>query len=285
VAEPGGKIGVSIRARLLNLAKRNNEQFELMLTRFVLERFLHRLSLTRYRESFVLKGAMLVTKWIADPHRQTRDIDFLKFGDPAPETLLGAFGETCAVRLDDAGLRIDKIRETVAYGGLRITTTATLGGARVKVVIDVGFGDATEPGVEEIIYPVLLDLPAPRLRAYARETVIAEKFQAMVMFGRANSRLKDYHDLWILSRTYEFVGDRLPRAIAATFARRGTAIPAAPPEGVSDAFAATPERLRQWEEFVDEIGEEPVALIKVVHDLVAFLMPHAAAARMVPLPG
>jgi nucleotidyltransferase AbiEii toxin of type IV toxin-antitoxin system len=139
--------------------------------------------------------------------------------------MLDAFRQICAVEVDDgveldtAALRVDQIREELEYGGLRIKTIATVGGARVNVVIDIGFGDAIEPGIEDVELPVLLDLPAPRLRAYARETVIAEKFQAMVMLGRANSRMKDYYDIWLLTRTHEFTGDRLARAIAATFSR------------------------------------------------------------------
>jgi Nucleotidyl transferase AbiEii toxin, Type IV TA system len=141
-----------------------------------------------------------------------------------------------------AALRVDEIREDLEYGGLRIRTIASIGGARASIVIDVGFGDAIEPGIEEMEIPVLLDLPAPRLRAYARETVIAEKFQAMVMLGRANSRMKDYYNIWILSRTHAFVGDRLARAIAATFTRRDTEIPIDPPDGLAAAFAEDPAK-------------------------------------------
>jgi predicted nucleotidyltransferase component of viral defense system len=239
-------IGASVRARLLNVAKQRNQQFQLLLTRFALERLLYRLSLSAHRDRLVLKGAMLVTTWLDNPHRPTRDIDFLGFGDPSPETMLNAFREICAVSIEDgiefdvAALRVDQIREELAYGGLRIRTIATVGGARVNVVIDVGFSDAIEPGIEETELPVLLDLPAPRLRAYARETVIAEKFQAMMMLGRANSRMKDYYDIWMLSRTHEFTDDRLARAIAATFARRQTEIPTELPDALTLAFAEDP---------------------------------------------
>ena len=139
---------------------------------------------------------MLVTTWFADPHRQTRDVDLLGFGSPTPDAMLAVFREVCSVPLDDgvvidvAGLRVDLIREALEYGGLRLRTTATVAGARVAIVIDIAFGDATEPGIEEIDLPVLLDQPAPRLKAYARETVIAEKFQAMVALGLANTRYK-----------------------------------------------------------------------------------------------
>jgi predicted nucleotidyltransferase component of viral defense system len=280
-------IGASVRARLLNVAKQRNQQFQLLLTRFALERLLYRLSLTVHRDHFVLKGAMLITTWLDNPHRPTRDVDFLGFGDPSPEATLNAFREICAVAFEDgvefdaAALRVDQIREELEYGGLRVTTIAAVGGARTKVVIDVGFGDAIEPGIEEIELPVLLGLPAPRLRTYARETVIAEKFQAMVMLGRANSRMKDYYDIWILSHTHAFTGDRLARAIAATFARRQTKIPLEPPDALTVAFAEDPVKLRQWAAFAIDIATQPGSLAEVIRDLGTFLMPHAAEARAI----
>jgi predicted nucleotidyltransferase component of viral defense system len=231
MAESLVNLGASVRARLLNIARERRQPFDLLLTRYALERLLYRLSITKHRERFVLKGAMLMTTWFVDPLRPTRDLDLLGFGDSEPAAMLDIFREICAVEINDgvvfdvADLRIDRNREELEYGGLRIKTNAIIGGARIRVVIDVGFGDATEPGLTETELPVLLGLPAPRLRAYPRETVIAEKFQARVMLGRANSRMKDFYDIWILSRHYDFEGPGLARAIAATFARRRTLIP------------------------------------------------------------
>jgi predicted nucleotidyltransferase component of viral defense system len=224
-------VGTSVRERLLTLARQKGQSFELLLTRYANERLLHRLSLSPHRHRFVLKGAMLMTTWFDDPHRPTRDVDFLGYGDSAPDAMLVTFREICAIEVNDGmvfdidALRVELIREELEYGGLRLRTTGRLAGARITVIIDIGFGDAIEPGLDEVNLPVLLDLPQPRLRVYARETVIAEKFQAMVMLGLANSRMKDFYDVWILSRSYAFDDDRLPRAIAATFERRGTAIP------------------------------------------------------------
>ena len=283
--KPVRNMGASVRARLLNIAKARRQPFDLLLTRYVLERLLYRLSTTKYRDRFVLKGAMLMATWFDDPLRPTRDLDLLAVGDPAPEAMIGIFRKVCAVKADDgvafaiAGLKIDRIREELEYGGLRITTTATLRAAKIKVAIDIGFGDAIEPGVTEIDLPVLLDLPAPRLRAYARETVIAEKFQAMVMLGRANSRMKDLHDIWVLSRTYEFKGDNLARAIAATFMRRKTEIPSEPPDALTRAFTEDPAKIQQWTSFVEDVAFQPGSLADVIQDLTAFLMPHAVAAR------
>lgn len=278
-------IGASVRARLLNLAKERNQPFDLLLTRFAHERLLYRLSISKHRERYVLKGAMLLTTWFDDPLRPTRDLDLLGVGDSDADAVLAAFREVCAIEADDAvefnieGLTVDRVRDETRHGSLRIKTNAVIDGARVRIVIDVGFGDAVEPGLTETELPVLLDFPAPRLRAYARETVIAEKFEAMVDLGRANSRMNDFYDIWMFSRTYEFAGDRLARAIAATFARRGTAIPTEPPDCLTRAFAEDPLKIQQWSAFADAVNTKPGPLVQIVNDLAGFLMPHAAKAR------
>ncbi len=277
-------IGASVRARLLTLAREKGQSFDLVLTRYATERLLYRLSTTPHRDRFVLKGAMLITTWFDDPHRPTRDLDFLGYGDSAPEPMLAVFREICAIDENDGiifnvdALRVELIREELEYGGLRLRTTALLAGARITVVIDIGFGDAIEPGVEEINLPVLLDLPVPRLRAYARETVVAEKFQAMVMLGLANTRMKDFYDIWMLSRNYDFDGERLSRAIAATFERRATAIPGDLPDALTTAFSTDATKQRQWEAFARDLAAEVPSLEVIVVDLAGFLMPHARQA-------
>ena len=278
-------MGASVRARLLKLSKDRNQPFQLLLTRYVLERLLYRLSSTTHRDRFVLKGAMLMTTWFDDPFRPTQDLDLLGFGDPDPDAMLAVFREICTVAANDGvafdvqALAIDRVRDELEYGGLRIKTNATLDGARIRVLIDIGFGDAIEPGLNDVDMPVLLDLPSPRLRAYPQETVIAEKFQAMVMLGRANSRMKDLYDIWVLSRCYEFTGDRLSRAIAATFERRKTPIPIELPDALTQAFADDPTKQQQWISFVDNVAVQPGGLGDVISDLATFLMPHAEAAR------
>ena len=278
-------MGASVRARLLKLSKDRNQPFQLLLTRYVLERLLYRLSSTTHRDRFVLKGAMLMTTWFDDPFRPTQDLDLLGFGDPDPEAMLAVFREICAIKANDGvafdvqALTIDRVRDELEYGGLRIKTNATLDGARIRVLIDIGFGDAIEPGLNDVDMPVLLDLPSPRLRAYRQETVIAEKFQAMVMLGRANSRMKDLYDIWVLSRCYGFTGDRLARAIAATFERRKTPIPIELPDALTQAFADDPTKQQQWISFVDNVAVQPGGLGDVISDLATFLMPHAEAAR------
>jgi len=257
-------VGASVRQRLLNLAHARGQPMELLLTRYALERLLHRLSISPHRERFVLKGAMLLATWFDEPHRATRDVDLLGFGDAAADALLGTFREIMAIEFDDGvifdlkGLRIEAIREEVEYGGSRLRTTAALAGARIPITVDIGFGDAVEPGVADIDLPVLLDLPSPHLRAYPPETVIAEKFHAMVVLGMANSRMKDYYDVWMLTGAFEVDPERLRRAIAATFARRTTAIPAEVPDGLSEAFATDPGKQREWDAFARNlVGTTP----------------------------
>jgi predicted nucleotidyltransferase component of viral defense system len=286
VAKRGRDIGASIRARLLNVAKEKSCAFDVVLTRYVLERLLYRLSISPQRDRFALRGALLITTWFPDPHRPTRDVDMLGFGDSSSESILAAFREICAIPADDgvefelATLTVEPIREELEYGGLRLRIRARLAGARVAAVIDVGFGDSVEPGLQEVEFPVLLNLPAPRLRAYSRETVIAEKFEAMVSLGRANSRMKDYYDIWLLSRTHPTDGERLARAFAATFERRRTELPATIPDGLSAEFGGDPDKRAQWRAFVRDLALEPGPLDTIVADLAEFLMPHAVRARL-----
>ena len=278
-------IAASVRARLLNLARQTSQPFDVLMTRFVLERLLYRLSRSLHANQFVLKGAMLLTTWLPETARGTRDLDLLGFGGSDEQRILAIFRDALAIGGDDGvefdldALRVARIREELEYGGVRLRGMASLAGARVNIVVDIGFGESVEPGLETIEYPVLLNMPAPTLRAYAPETVIAEKFQAMVALGRANSRMKDFYDVWILSRTFTFAEDRLARAITATFARRRTAIPAEAPDALTSAFAEDPLKQRQWTAFAADINDAPKQLQTVIGDLNSFLMKAALSAR------
>lgn len=278
-------IGASVRARLLHISREKQQNFELVLTRYAIERLLYRLAQSRHAERFVLKGATLLMTWFEEPYRGTRDLDLLGHGDPAPSSVLQVFKQIFGqeqpdgVRFDADGARISRIREENEYGGLRIRTTADIGGARIAINVDVGFGDAIEPAAHMLDFPVLLDMPAPRLRGYARETIIAEKFQAMVILGTANSRMKDYFDLWVLSQSFEFEVARLARAISATFARRDTALPVEIPDALTPAFSEDTAKQQQWESFKRDVSIDPGSLSDVVGALAAFLMPAARTAR------
>jgi len=228
-----------------------------VLDRFAIERLLYRLSISQYRDQFLLKGAMLFALWFDQPHRPTRDADFLGFGDPDPERLAGIVRELCAIPFDDGlqfdvtSIAVDTIREEASYGGLRLRLQALLGGARCHVQWDVGFGDAVTPAPQEADYPVLLgEFPAVRLRVYPRETVFAEKLEAIASLGIANSRMKDYFDLLALVREGTMEGETLAAAIRATFARRDTALPDDVPFGLSDEFSTDAQKLEQWQAFL-----------------------------------
>ena len=277
--EPKRDIGASVRQRLLNLAHARGQPMDLLLTRYALERLLHRLSMSPHRERFVLKGAMLLVTWFDEPHRATRDVDLLGFGDASEDALLSTFREIMVIEADDGihfdlkNLRIDAIREDLEYGGSRLRTTATLAGARIPITVDIGFGDAIAPGTEDVNLPVLLDMPSPHLRTYPPETVIAEKVHAMVALGRANSRMKDYYDVWMLTSTFDLDPDRMRQAITATFARRNTAVPNQVPDGLGDAFADDPAKQRQWKAFIRDLTGPVPELDRVVADLRDRLMP------------
>ncbi|BBB08496.1 hypothetical protein SPYCW_1512 [Sphingopyxis sp. EG6] len=199
----------SVKDRLLNIARQEGRVFDVLLVRFALERLLYRLSVSQHRERFVLKGGMLVTVWVEDDNRVTRDADFLGHGDPDPERLAADFREIMAIESDDGlvfdldALAATAIREEMEYGGTRLKTSAYLEKTRIPVTIDIGFGDAMADATQQLDYPTLLDLPAPSVRAYPPATVIAEKFQAMVALGVLNGRMKDYYDLWAIPRALE----------------------------------------------------------------------------------
>lgn len=197
-------VAASVRQRLLNLARERADDFNLLLTRYVHERLLYRLAHSPEVDRFVVKGATLFTLWSDLPHRSTRDLDLLGFGTPELARLESVFRSLSAIAVErDDGVVFDAntvrahaIREQALYDGIRVEMMAHVGSARVRTQVDVGFGDAIVPAPALAIFPVLLDLPAPALRAYARETVVAEKLHAMADLGMANSRLKDYFDLW-----------------------------------------------------------------------------------------
>jgi hypothetical protein len=276
----------SVRDRLLALARERGEDFQLILTQYGLERLLYRLSQSNYRDRFILKGAMLFMLWSDQPHRPTRDVDFLVFGDSSEASLLAIFRELCDIPVEDDGLilmannvQVEMIRDETEYGGIRVRLFGDLAGARVPIQADVGFGDAVTPGAREIEYPTLLGNPAPRLKAYPRETVVAEKYQALVNLGIANSRMKDFYDLWVIAREFDFDGLTLSEAIRNTFSRRRTPLPDYIPSGLSPAFYGDAQKNTQWNAFVRKgmPGTSPPSLTDVCLFLKTFLIPPTQA--------
>jgi predicted nucleotidyltransferase component of viral defense system len=279
-------LAASIRARLLNLAKERGEDFNLTLNRYAIERYLYRLSQSSWRDKFLLKGALLFDLWFDEPHRPTRDADFLGFGSDDMKVLAVAVAEVCSIpaadgiEFDVASITIEEIREDVHYGGLRVRLVGILDNARCSVQLDVGYGDAVTPGPDEADYPTLLnDLPAPRLRVYPRATVVAEKLEAIVILGMANSRMKDFFDIRALAREGKIDPAILAAAIAATFARRGTPLPSGTPLGLSDDFAGDTAKLAQWKAFLGRNRLAAPALHEVIDEVRRFVTQPLKLAR------
>jgi predicted nucleotidyltransferase component of viral defense system len=250
-------LSASIRQKLANLARERNVDFGLILVKYGLERILFRLSRSRHRDDLILKGALLFELWTEQRYRPTRDADFLGRGDNAPERFARIFRELCVLEVDEDGLRFDaetveaeRISEDADYEGVRVTFVAYLERAKIPIQIDIGFGDIVTPAPSRTDYPTLLEFPGPRLLAYPKETVVAEKLEALVKLGIANTRMKDFYDLEILSRTFAFEGKTLAQAIQNTFQKRETDLPIA---GMAVAFTSEfyddANKKRQWTAF------------------------------------
>jgi len=279
-------LGASVRQRLFNLAKQRGDDFEILLTRYAIERLLYRLSQSPHSSEFLLKGATLFTLWGGGPYRPTRDLDLLGSGESTVQWLEHVFREICSVPVEPDGLRFaaetvegNDIREDLEYGGVRITLVAHLEQARVQIQVDIGFGDAVTPPPEDVEFPTILGFPAPHLRAYRRETVVAEKYQAMVMLGIANSRMRDFFDIWFLSQRFEFTGMLLSQAIKSTFDRRRTALPTQTPLALTQEFSGNRDKQAQWRAFVGKAGLtlDRTTFPEITEALNAFLMPPTLA--------
>lgn len=287
MADPIKNVAASVRQRLLNLAKERREDFDLILVRYALERFLYRLSASRHGERFLLKGALLFLVWGMNEHRPTRDADLLGFGASDLKTLAEVFHEICGTKLEDgivydpATVTAEEIGEDKAYAGARVTFRAELAGARIRVQVDVGFGDAITPEPVAIEYPVLLDAPPPKLRAYPVYTVIAEKFHAMTVLGEANSRMKDFYDLWAISRKFDLDQGLIAAALAATFQRRKTPLPDGEPVALSRRFAESDVQKRLWQAFVRRNGlpADGVTLAQTQEAISQIILPALKTAR------
>ena len=279
MAKAPKNLGASIRQRLLNLARAQGRVFEVVLVTYGLERLIYRLSISKHRDNFVLKGGMLVTLWTADEKRVTRDADFLAHGDANEDHLKSVFSEILSLASDDGlvfdtdALTAQAIKEEQEYGGVRLKTIAHLGKTRIPITVDIAFGDAMTQTDYTIEYPSLLDLPTGNVRAYPPATVVAEKFQAIVALGLANSRMKDYYDLWAISNIQMIESAALDGAIQATFERRATDIPKEVPIGLSDAFIGDTQKIQQWGAYVASLDIEGLSLDSVVKTIWAYVGP------------
>lgn len=254
-------VAASIRGRLEQLSRERGEDFQITLIRWVVERFLRRLSRSVHRDRFLLKGAMLFTVWGHGGHRPTRDLDLLGRGDRDHTALRQVFVEILETPAEPDGVefaadtvRLDALHEEQDYPGIRLSIEARVARARVPLRVDVAFGQAVSPPAELADYPSMLGMDRPRLRVYPREVVVAEKFQALVALGVVNSRLKDFYDLDFLASTFEFDAALLGESLAATFERRRTPLPESTPLALTAEFHGDPDRLRDWTAFLRRIG-------------------------------
>jgi predicted nucleotidyltransferase component of viral defense system len=276
----------SVQVRLVQHAKAIGVDPNLVLTRYAVERFLYRLSHSPHAERFVLKGALLLLVWLGETLRPTRDADLLGFGELSDDELRQIVRDVCSIAVEPDAVTfladtvdVQPIREEDAYGGRRVVLEARLGPARLRIQVDVGIGDVVTPVPHWLEYPSLLDLPRPRLRAYPRETVVAEKLHAMVLLGMRNSRMKDYFDVHALLREEAMDASLLAQAITSTFERRRTEIPPGVPTGLSDAFSADAGRQAQWRAFLAKNRLQVSDLAEVVSAIRERLMPVLEQAR------
>ena len=269
----------SIQDRLKDFSRKEGIVLNLVLEDYANARLFARLSTSRYRDEFILKGAQLFKLWSDTPHRPTRDADFLSFGSPDPEVLKSTFEEICgAPTTPPDGLewtvgQAAPIREDNRYGGVRIKLTAHLGNMRIPAQIDVGFGDAITPKAEFAQWTMPLDFPPVQLLAYRPETTIAEKLHAAVELGTANSRMKDFYDMHWLSLHHAFAGKRLQAAVDATFERRGTNRPVETPVAFTDRFHGLPDKQTQWKAFLRRSSLEALDFEPTIQRVSDFLLP------------
>jgi len=276
-------MALSVKQRLLNLAKKRGEDFNFLLSRFIMERLLYRLSQSKHGKDFVLKGAMLFHLRSGQvPHRPTRDLDLLGTGSPDIARMEHLFQNVCRTQVPDDGIifltdhvKGERIKDDAEYIGIRLHLEARMGAARIPLQIDVGFGDAITPSPAQEQLLTLLEFPSPSLLVYPWETVIAEKFQALVELGMDNSRMKDYFDLNYLAKTQVFDGPLLADAIQAAFARRKTPLPNGIPVGLQTSFGEDTIKRIQWGAFARKLQmeAETISLSEIVSSLQAFLLP------------
>ena len=275
-------MAASVHQRLLTISHKRKEEFNLLLTRYAHERLLYRLVQARYGEEFVLKGARLLALWGERLHRPTHDLDLLGFGASTPEAIASVFEGVCTVSVEADGLvfdprsvRVNAIREEQIYGGQRVQLIAQLGPAQIPLQVDIGFGDTVFPRPRQAAYPALLDFPAPLLYVYPKEAVVAEKLHAMVELDMLNSRMKDFYDLWAMSRELTFDGPVLAQAIRSSFDGRKTVIPQTRPVALTPEFGQSPDKLKQWSAFLKRtrIGVPTQSLFEIVSQLDVFLTP------------
>ncbi len=284
MSDPRTSLISSARQRIKNEARKQGVNPNTMYVRYGMERFLYRLGRSEYRSRYILKGAMLFFTWENVVFRQTRDLDFSSFASFDADTIEANIRDICSLSVEpddglifrDDSLRIAPIRINEAYKGFRARFVWRLGNTRIASQIDIGFGDVVTPEPVDMVFPAMLDMPPARILAYPRETVVAEKFSAIISIGVGNSRVKDLYDIWVLSGNFEFDGTVLQRAVKSTFDRQRADLPLESPISLRDAFAADPGNMDMWSRFLQRAAaESSPSLSEVVARCRDFLMPLA----------
>ena len=274
-------IAASVHRRLLNKAKESSRPFNELLQHFAIERFIYRLSKSHHADRFILKGALMFSVWSGHESRPTMDIDLLGRIDKSLEVIVATMEDACGMDVEADGMIFNaesitaaRITENAEYGGVRVRVQGGLGTARVSLQIDIGFGDVIVPGPSKVVYPALLDFPAPELNGYTMESTVAEKFQAMVKLGVLNSRMKDFYDIWMLSHTFDFRGEILAEAVEKTFENRNTPITIAPMV-FDPSFVENGDKKVQWQGFIRKakLADAPEVFEDVVMAVKMFLQP------------
>lgn len=280
-------IAASVRQRLLDQSRASGQDFQRLLVRYGIERLLYRLSRTDARNRFVLKGAMLFAAWADAPFRATGDLDLLGFGDDDVEAARATFANLCNAQSDADSLsdgltfmtgsvKVERTREGEDYRGLHVRLEARLKNTRIPILIDIGFGDPVHPAPLDLDYPRLIpDLPPAHIRAYPPESVIAEKFEAMVRFDADTTRLKDHYDIWAIAETFPFELETLIEAVRQTLGARTRQVPTDWPANLMPGFAQRPDKLAQWRAFLGRSAPtlEPPAFPELIARLRDFLGP------------
>jgi len=274
-------IEASVKAQLQNKAKETNRPFAEILLYYGMERFLYRFSKSKYADKFVLKGALLFAVWQIPERRTTLDIDFLGRFDNQVAAIETVIKDVCNIAVAPDGLMFDssvvqgrKIKEDADYEGVRVKFTGFLERARIPMQIDVGFGDIVHPKIRVVDYPVILDFPKPHLNGYPQESVISEKFEAMIKLGLLNSRMKDFYDIWLMMRQFEFKGANLVEAIKKTFKHRKTDVPQNKPLFADEIYDKKSDRQALWSAFLKkgDIQHAPDTLSVTAKEIETFLV-------------
>lgn len=274
-------IAASVHQRLLNKSRESSRPFNEFLQHFAIERFIYRLSKSPYADRFVLKGALMFSAWTGSMSRPTMDIDLLGNIESSIDLIVAVFKDACETEVENDGIVYHKdtitatrITEDADYKGVRVLLRGNLSSMRLFLQIDIGFGDVIIPKPKRVKYPVLLDFPQPELNGYTMESTVAEKFQAMVKLGLLNSRMKDFYDIWLLSRRFDFKGETLIEAIEKTFEKRKTLL-TSEPTIFNSTFMQDDTKQTQWQGFIKKtkLTDAPISFEDVAGGIKFFLQP------------